>query len=69
MNASLRSYGDFSAQIYRRARGTRLPTNGTIELTHRCPLACAHCYNTLPVGDAAMAPYEPGPSTVIPFFW
>jgi radical SAM protein with 4Fe4S-binding SPASM domain len=53
MNAALRSYGDFSAQIYRRARGGRLPTNGTIELTHRCPLACAHCYNNLPVGDAA----------------
>jgi len=53
VNATLRSYGDFSAQIYRRARGSRLPTNGTIELTHRCPLACAHCYNNLPVGDAA----------------
>ena len=52
MNTELRSYGDFSAQIYRRARGGRLPTNGTIELTHRCPLACAHCYNNLPVGDA-----------------
>ena len=32
MNSELRSYGDFSAQIYRRARGGRLPTNGTIEL-------------------------------------
>jgi radical SAM protein with 4Fe4S-binding SPASM domain len=52
LNVSTRSYGDFSAQLYRRARGSRLPTNGTIELTHRCPLACAHCYNNLPVGDA-----------------
>ena len=51
MNAAPRSYGEFSAQLYRRARGSRLPTNGTIELTHRCPLACAHCYNNLPVGD------------------
>jgi len=51
LNAVSRSYGDFSAQLYRRARGGRLPTNGTIELTHRCPLACAHCYNNLPVGD------------------
>ena len=58
MNAALRSYGDFSAQIYRRARGGRLPTNGTIELTHRCPLACAHCYNNLPVGDARRARRE-----------
>jgi radical SAM protein with 4Fe4S-binding SPASM domain len=53
LNASARSYGEFSAQLYRRARGSRLPTNGTIELTHRCPLACAHCYNNLSVGDAA----------------
>ena len=62
MNAELRSYGDFSAQIYRRARGGRLPTNGTIELTHRCPLACAHCYNNLPVGDAARARASSPPS-------
>ena len=40
----------------RQARRGRLPTNGTIELTHRCPLACAHCYNNLPVGDARRAP-------------
>jgi radical SAM protein with 4Fe4S-binding SPASM domain len=52
LNASPRSYGDFSAELYRRARRGRLPTNGTIELTHRCPLACSHCYNNLPVGDA-----------------
>jgi len=51
LNAEARSYGEFSAQLYKRARGSRLPTNGTIELTHRCPLACAHCYNNLPVGD------------------
>ena len=29
-----------------------MPVNGTIEVTHRCPLECAHCYNNLPVGDA-----------------
>jgi radical SAM protein with 4Fe4S-binding SPASM domain len=51
MNATARSYMDFSAQLYRRARNGRLPTNGTIEVTHRCPLECAHCYNNLPVGD------------------
>jgi len=47
-----RSYTDFSAALHGRARGRRLPVNGTIEVTHRCPLACAHCYNNLPVGDA-----------------
>ena len=28
-----------------------MPVNGTIEVTHRCNLTCAHCYNNLPVGD------------------
>ena len=51
MNASQGSYSALSARISRQARGSRLPTNGTIEITHRCPLACAHCYNNLPVGD------------------
>ena len=53
MSVAERSYGEFSATLARQARRGRLPTNGTIELTHRCPLACAHCYNNLPVGDAA----------------
>ena len=25
--------------------------NGTIEVTRRCPLTCAHCYNNLPMAD------------------
>ena len=29
----------------------RLPLSGTIEVTRRCPLTCAHCYNNLPMGD------------------
>lgn len=29
----------------------RLPANGTIEVTRRCPLNCQHCYNNLPMGD------------------
>jgi len=46
-------YGAWSGTLHRRARAARLPINATIELTHRCPLACAHCYNNLPVGDRA----------------
>jgi radical SAM protein with 4Fe4S-binding SPASM domain len=53
MIAAPRSYGEFSAALHGKARGNRLPVNGTIEVTHRCPLECAHCYNNLPVGDAA----------------
>lgn len=52
MNAVALSYGAFSSALHRSARGKRLPVNGTIEVTHRCPLTCAHCYNNLPVGDA-----------------
>lgn len=52
MNAVELSYGAFSSALHRNARGKRLPVNGTIEVTHRCPLNCAHCYNNLPVGDA-----------------
>jgi len=52
MIAAQQSYTDFSAALHGKARGNRLPVNGTIEVTHRCPLECAHCYNNLPVGDA-----------------
>jgi len=46
-------YGSWSLAMHKRARGARLPVNATIEVTHRCPLECAHCYNNLPVGDRA----------------
>ena len=47
----LSSYADFSALIHQEVNGNRIPVNGTIEITHRCPLTCAHCYNNLPMGD------------------
>jgi radical SAM protein with 4Fe4S-binding SPASM domain len=51
MESDAITYGAWSSVLHRRARGARLPINATIEVTHRCPLACAHCYNNLPVGD------------------
>lgn len=45
-------YQDFSHAIVAGAAPMRLPINGTIEVTHRCPLTCAHCYNNLPMNDA-----------------
>jgi len=45
------SYGTFSQTLHRETRAARAPLNGTIEVTRRCPLACAHCYNNLPRGD------------------
>jgi len=44
------SYQDFSRTVNMNA--PRLPINGTIEVSHRCPLDCAHCYNNLAMGDA-----------------
>ena len=47
------TYGAFSDQIHRAAVSRNLPLDGTFEMTHRCPLTCAHCYNNLPMGDTA----------------
>jgi len=45
------SYEDFALGISRRVSGKRIPLRGTIEVTRRCPLTCAHCYNNLPLTD------------------
>ena len=58
MSASTLSYGDFSLSLHQklsslRQGGQGIPSSGTIEVTRRCPLECAHCYNNLPMNDAA----------------
>jgi radical SAM protein with 4Fe4S-binding SPASM domain len=45
------SYGDFTLKLHQQFANQRTPVQGTIEMTHRCPLTCAHCYNNLPMGD------------------
>jgi MoaA/NifB/PqqE/SkfB family radical SAM enzyme len=45
------SYAEYSLGLHQRLSGHRLPLNGAIEVTRRCPLECAHCYNNLPMGD------------------
>jgi radical SAM protein with 4Fe4S-binding SPASM domain len=45
------TYGHFSESLHQSVRKARLPLNVTIEVTRRCPLVCAHCYNNLPMGD------------------
>ncbi|HEV3217120.1 MAG TPA: radical SAM protein [Vicinamibacterales bacterium] len=52
------TYGAFSDLVHRAARSGQLPINGTFELTHRCPLVCAHCLNNLPMGDTAARDLE-----------
>jgi radical SAM protein with 4Fe4S-binding SPASM domain len=46
-------YKDFSAFLHDSLLAKRIPINGTIEITRRCPLACLHCYNNLPLQDPA----------------
>jgi len=45
------TYTDFSLTVHGHAEPMRVPINGTIEVSHRCPLQCSHCYNNLPMND------------------
>lgn len=45
------TYGDFSTLLHDRLQGRRAPVEVSIEVTHRCPLECRHCYNNLPMHD------------------
>lgn len=45
------TYGDFTTLIHARNKGRRVPVEVSIEVTHRCPLECQHCYNNLPMSD------------------
>jgi radical SAM protein with 4Fe4S-binding SPASM domain len=46
------TYATFSRAIHERYFGKRAPVEVSIEVTHRCPLECLHCYNNLPMNDA-----------------
>jgi radical SAM protein with 4Fe4S-binding SPASM domain len=49
----IQRYKDFSAYLHGRMQAQRVAATATIEVTRRCPLQCAHCYNNLPMGDLA----------------
>src|SRR5688572_32017232 len=46
------SYSEFSKSVFTEVSSLRIPVNGTIEISNRCPLECVHCYNNLPMNDA-----------------
>lgn len=46
-------YNVFSAQLQRAMLRERVPSSGTIEVSRRCNLTCAHCYNNLAMDDEA----------------
>jgi radical SAM protein with 4Fe4S-binding SPASM domain len=50
------TYGEFTQKLANsidrlRHVGDSIPSSCSIEVTHRCPLACLHCYNNLPMDD------------------
>ena len=45
------TYGDFSTHVHERQKGRRTPVEVSLEVTHRCPLDCQHCYNNLSMSD------------------
>ncbi|MFZ3214994.1 MAG: radical SAM protein [Candidatus Acidiferrales bacterium] len=47
------TYTAFSSGVHTRYFGKRAPMEVSIEVTRRCPLECLHCYNNLPMSDAA----------------
>lgn len=47
------SYAEFSRIVHSEVNALRIPVNGTVELSNRCPLECVHCYNNLPMNDGA----------------
>jgi radical SAM protein with 4Fe4S-binding SPASM domain len=42
-------YDSWSLNLHREGVARRTPLNGTIEVTRRCNLSCAHCYTNLPL--------------------
>jgi radical SAM protein with 4Fe4S-binding SPASM domain len=55
---SVIGYGEFTHAVHARLSNERIPLDVTLELTHRCPLACQHCYNNLPMADRDAANRE-----------
>ncbi len=55
---SVIGYGEFTHAIHKRLLHVRTPADVTLEVTHRCPLACQHCYNNLPMADREAARRE-----------
>jgi len=47
----LERYQEFSSRLHGKVVKGRVPVDGTIEVTRRCPLGCAHCYTNLPISD------------------
>ena len=47
----LTPYSEFSLRLHEKVADQRIPIAGSLEITERCNLRCAHCYINLPSGD------------------
>ena len=56
----LTPYSDFSLRLHEQVAGKRIPLVGSLEVTERCNLDCAHCYINLPAGDRGARKRELG---------
>jgi MoaA/NifB/PqqE/SkfB family radical SAM enzyme len=54
----VRRYGPLARRFFERALQSRVPIAGGMELTHRCNLACLHCYVNQPADDKGIARRE-----------
>jgi len=47
------AYAELTGFVHQQFQAKRAPLEVSIEVTRRCPLACLHCYNNLPMSDHA----------------
>jgi radical SAM protein with 4Fe4S-binding SPASM domain len=52
------NYANFSLSLHQKIEGRRIPLGGVIEVTHRCPLKCVHCFNNLPAENSQIRSRE-----------
>ncbi len=58
MGMETQKYEEWSLGLHQRVVAHRVPVSGSMEVTRRCPLVCAHCYNNLPMANQEAAHNE-----------
>ena len=53
-----KSYTEFGSRLHEQIGNRRIPLSGSIEVTARCNLSCAHCYISTPATDNRARTHE-----------